>query len=77
MISLKYSVRSSSSSYLEVQSIVQLDYKTFETSPYLIERFRNLCSEIFNFVPNWYDPAISSNTFYLYIKKVLVRDALI
>ena len=73
MVALKHSVWSNGDAYLEVQYLVLKDHFTFGKEPYLIERFRHLCSNIFTFVSHWNDPHIPITAFRLYRKKLPTR----
>ena len=76
MIFLKNSVRCSGDHYQEVQSLVRKDYLTFDREPNLIERFKDLSSNIFTFVTHWNDPIIPISAFHVYSKKLPSREAL-
>ena len=76
MVVLKHSVWSTGDVYLEVQYLVHKDYLPFYKEPHIIERFRDLCYNIFTFLIHWNYPQIPITAFCLCGKKTPTREAI-
>ena len=76
MIELKTSVRASDDvAFQRIQEICRFSHRKLKESPNLVDEFLDLCSNHLTFVPNWTDPAITTNTYRLYSKKVPAKEA--
>ena len=74
MISLKHSVPATGSEYIQLQSLVRRNYRDFARHPMLLRKFRDICSKIFTIVNNLDHPRMTSNTFRIFSKKILLKQ---
>ena len=74
MVRLKQSVRAQGDlNYMELQKIARMSPK--EYTPMILQRFQNLCKDVFTFVDSWEDGCIDRQTVRLYGLKLPGREA--